>query len=445
MRSWKLALILVLTASVAMAQDGSWAEHIRNGEWYFTAGRMDRAEAELQAALTIANTFKPGDVRLERTLEDLGKLAEHEGRDAEAQSRYQLQLAAAELRLGKDSPKLLDVLAAVGRTALKGGDIPTARDAFERYATIGLGSQGADPDQLRIVLATLARMEVLAGQEAQALEHQRQVVKLLDSGAPSNADGIAALRTLAGLELRQGSAQNAEADLERAAALAAEPEDDQAVAVTPAGVYANGASVAAGAGELDMAHRLAEKALASTPGATAKQTALTTLADVSWLAVRRSGATLEELFGTTPDDPKVAEARTRLDQLNAAQEAAGTEAAARIPTLQHLVQVTAMQGDATACLQTLETLAALSGGRLPAPLAAARPGLLEAAGRTQEALEANTAAMTSVEATDGTRSPKLLPLLERQERLLRAAGQKREARRAHKRIKKLRRRLHSRR
>jgi uncharacterized protein YciW len=161
--------------------------------------------------------------------------------------------------------------------------------------------------------------------------------------------------------------------------------------------------------------------------------------------VRRSGATLEELFGTTPDDPKVAEARRTLDQLNAAQEAAGTDSADRIPTLERLAQVTAMQGDAAACLEALDGLSALSGGHLPASLATARPGLLEAAGRTAEALQANTAAIASVEATDGTRSPKLLPLLERQERLLRAAGQKREARRAHKRLKKLRRRLDSRR
>ncbi len=438
---WIPILVAALLASVAGAQEAAWREHIRNGEWYFTVGRITQAEAELEAALEIANRFPPGDRRLERTLEDLGKLYEHQGRTADAQARYQLLLAAVEYRAGKESPELLEPLAAVGRTALAGGDIPTAREAFERFVSIARASGKADPDEERGVLETLARMEVLAEDEAAALAHQRRAVELLDAGTPTDRDRIHALVTLADLELRQGSGAAGEAGLERAAEVAKAAGDPDEELPSPAAIYAGGAEVAAAVGLHEAAERLAEKALGEAPTAGERLRALTVLADAAWLRAGRTGGALEDLLGTAAGDPKVTEARKRLEALATAQEAMGTDPAAQATTLRRLAMAAALEGDASGALAALDRLAALSAGRLPQDLEAVRPALLEAAGRPEEALSATREAIASVEHRDGTASPHLLPLLEREERLLSRLGRRKEARAVRKRLKRLRRTL----
>lgn len=441
MRPGRWIVAAALAASLAGAQEAGWREHIRNGEWYFTVGRLAQAEAELRAALDIANRFPPGDRRLERTLEDLGKLYEHEGRSADAQARYQLLLAAVEYRAGKDSPELLEPLAAVGRTALAGGDVPTAREAFERFVAIAQASGKADPDEERGVLATLARMEVLAQDEAAALAHQRRAVELLDAGTPTAGDRIHALVTLAGLELRQGSPPAGEAALERAAKVAEAAGDTGEGIPSPAAIFGGGAEVAAAAGQFEAARRLAERALAAAPTPEERVRALTVLADTAWMRVGRSGGALEDLLGTAAGDPGVIEARQRLEDLAAAQEATGADPGALAATLRRLVLAAAMEGDASAALAAMDRLAVLSAGELPPDLAAAQPALLEAAGRPEEALAATREAIASVEARDGTGSPSLLPLLEREERLLGGLGRRKEARAVRKRLKRLKRTL----
>jgi len=432
-----MALVLVLSAA-SMAGEPDWSERIRNGEWYFTVGRLRQAEAELRAALELANRFPPGDPRLERTLEDLGRLYEHEGRNDEAQATYQLLLAAVEQRAGTASPELLGPLAAVGRTALRGGDVPTAREAFERYAALGENAPAADPDELRSVLATLARMEVLAGDEAKALAHQRRAVALLDAGAPTDTDRVAALRTLGGLELTAGDPARGETVVEDAARIA--EESDEEGVPEPAAILLDGARIAAGAAHADPAVRLAQRALDAHPDGTIRLEALGVLADAAWDGARRMGLTLPDLVGIAPADPTVARARTRLEVLNAAQEEAGTDARSRAVTLDRLARVAAMQGDTGAALEALDRLEALGDGApRPPDLVPGRIALLEAAGRREEALEANTAWIASMEASRGSSDSSLIPALERQERLLTALGRKKEARKVRKRLKRLRR------
>ncbi len=441
-RTVVILLILGVIPAWAGTGDAGWKEHIRDGEWYFTVGRLRQAEAELRAALEIANGFPPGDRRLERTLEDLGKLYENEGRNDEAQAMDQLLLAAVEQRAGQESPELLEPLAAVGRTALRGGDVPTAREAFERYVTIAERTKDADPDALRTVLSTLSRMEVLAGEEDRALQHQRRAVALLDSGVPTEEERIAALRTLGGLELRAGDPGQGEAALAEAAKIAAGTEDE--AVPQAAAILLEGARIARAAGQPEAAARLAQRALDTHPAPQIRLGALEIQADVAWEGARRMGLTLPDLIGVAVADPAVATARTRLEVLLAAQEKAGVEPSARAVTLDRLARVAAMQGDTGAALEALDRIQALGDGVRPAPdVEPGRIALLEAAGRRREALEANTARIASIEAAKGPEAPELLPVLERQERLLTGLGRKREAKKVRKRLKKLRRHLGS--
>ena len=63
--------------------------------------------------------------------------------------------------------------------------------------------------------------------------------------------------------------------------------------------------------------------------------------------------------------------------------------------------------------------------------------LLTAAGEYDEALTVNAAVLTAMEAQYGTDDPRLLPVLEQRVEVLTAAGQKKQAKKVRKRMKKL--------
>jgi tetratricopeptide (TPR) repeat protein len=155
MRNLMTTLILILMAVPAAAQT-NWGGRTSAGEWAFSRGNFERAEAEFRAALEIAQEFPEDDVRLEESLRNLGRLYEHQSLFDKAEPMYLLLLAAEEHRVGPDSPEILDTLAALARVSVPSGDHPVAIDSLERFVAISDSAGITDDDRLRVVRAAHA-------------------------------------------------------------------------------------------------------------------------------------------------------------------------------------------------------------------------------------------------------------------------------------------------
>ena len=164
-----LILSSILFAALAIAAQSTWESHTRTGEYAFAVGETERAEEEFQAALAIAQKLPPPDQRLETSLGNLARFYENQDLFAEALPMYQLQVAAAEYRLGGDQPELLAPLIGLARVAMQLGDIPAAEDALQRYRAVAQASGDADPSQYWVALAMLARTCSLQERDEDAL------------------------------------------------------------------------------------------------------------------------------------------------------------------------------------------------------------------------------------------------------------------------------------
>jgi tetratricopeptide (TPR) repeat protein len=428
-RRWlPIVAALLLAAGVASAQ-GDWATLTHNGEYAFARGFYDRAESEFEKALEVAQRFPAGDRRLETSLDNLARLYEHRSDFDKAQPLYQLKLAALEERLGENDPALLDALYDVARVSQPMGDLPTVDAALRRFDVIASASGQADPRQWWQVLAMLSRMEVVREDQAQALAWQRRAVEVLaDDQQATEAERAIQLESLAQLELESGDEKRAAALFAETAALRSVDEGADAVSRT----LAQGAAAAYGAGRFDTAERLALAALDATPSDGVRLEASTVLADVSWARVNRGTDELDVLLAAAGDGPDLAVAAERLQALVETVDGATSE------NLRRLVQVETLRGrpgEAAHWQRQLVQRSAAGAAQLSARRDLAT--LLAAAGEDRAALVENTAVLAALEADLGSDSVRLLPLLEQRLELLTRIGDKREAKRVKKRIKKI--------
>jgi tetratricopeptide (TPR) repeat protein len=423
--SWLLATVLLATATVHAQAD--WATVTRGAEYAFASGQMARAETGFQQALEIAQTFPAGDRRLEVSLENLGRFYEHQSQFAKAQPLYQLLLAAQEYRVGPDDPALLNTLFIVARVSQPLGDLPTVESCLTRFDAIATASNRADPRQWWQVQAMLARMGIVQEDEAAALEWQRRAVEVLatDSNATSE-ERIIQLESLAQMELKAGEGDRAEQLYLQIAGYRAEEGEADAVPRT----MASGAEAAYGAGEFDTAERLALRALDADPSPEAERTARTVLADVSWARVNRGTADLAVLLAAAGDsqDLELAGART--------QALVALEGASNPDRLGRLVQIETLRGRTTEAAGWQRQLMESTGGGTTA-MGLDLVTLLAAAGLTDEALAANQAVLSALEAEYGPSDARLEPVLGQRLNILIDAGRKKEARAVSKRLKKL--------
>jgi len=436
-----LFVLIALVAGTATATD-PWEYHERLAERLYAYGRTAQAEAEFKKALKIAGSFPPGDRRLEATLENLGRLYENERRVGEAQSMYTLLLAAVEARAGKNSPRLLGPLAAAGRTALAGGDVPTAKEDLNRYAALAASTGKADPDRHRSVLEMLSRLAAVEGDFDTALARQREAVQLLGTGTATDDERAASLETLAQLELAHGSAVAGAKLLRQVAAMqAADPDLGNAAAT-----LVKGAQAALAGGDPDVAAELARQALEAGAAGENELVARSIVADAAWRKIGAQGVGPGDLLGTRKGDPAVAAARKDLEALEALQsQRLGAEDPRRVTTLKRLARLAAMDGDVDGALEYLTALEACAEASkntdLELKVLEDQAGLLRAAGRTDEAIEANSRLIAAIENARGPDDPSLVPVLRSQEELLRSARRKKEARKIHKRLRRLERTL----
>lgn len=434
-------LILALILAIPAAAQTTWESHTRTGEYAFAVGEISRAETEFRAALTIAQKLPPPDQRLEKSLGNLARLYEHQGRFAEALPMYQLQVAAAEYRLGGDTAELLAPLLGLSRVAMQSGDIPAAEDALRRYRAVADATGAADPGQHWVALAMLARTCTLQERAEEALEIQREAIAVLDEArGPTEIERATALESLAQMELLHGSADAAEALLVRAAELRAADEEGGSIAA----MLTAAAGTALGAGEFDVAERLGEKALEESEAEGLDLLPVDTiLADVAWMRVRRGTDNLGDLVLGASPGPDLDAAYGRLMKIHGAINAQ-TDPRVTRTNLTRLAQVAALRGEVedSAHWQRMyiDLQRELTGGDSAEAMAAQENlvGLFVAANQPDKAIPANAWLIAMQERAWGESSSRLRPALERQLDLLTQAGIKKEAKAVKKRLKKLR-------
>jgi tetratricopeptide (TPR) repeat protein len=420
-----LAATLLIAATVHA--QGDWAAVTRGAEYAFARGQMGPAESGFQKALEIAQAFPPGDLRLEVSLENLGRFYEHQSQFAKAQPLYQLLLAAQEYRVGPDDPALLNTLFIVARVSQPLGDLPTVESCLTRFDAIATASDRADPRQWWQVEAMLARMGIVREDETAALEWQRRAVEVLASD--SNATGeerIIQLESLAQMELAAGEGDRAEQLYVQIAGYRADEDEADAWSKT----MAPGAEAAYAAGEFDTAERLALRALDADPSPEAERAARTVLADVSWARVNRGTDDLAALLAAAGDDEdlELASART--------QALVTLDGGSNPDLLGRLVQIETLRGrTAEAAGWQRQFMESVGGGTTAMGLDLVT--LLAAAGLTDEALAENQTVLSALEAEYGPSDARLVPVLGQRLNILIDAGRKKDAKQVSKRLKKL--------
>ena len=428
-----IALTVAVLAAVAAGAQGSWSAHTSAGEYAFARGDLERAESEFRAALEIAQGLPAGDRRLETSLENLARLYEHESDFDRAQPLYQLLLAAKEHRLGSENPALLNSLYAVARVSQPMGDLPTVESSLERFAAIAETSGEADPRQHWQVLQMLARMQTIQEKPDQAVRWQRLAAEAIadDRGATSE-ERIHLLVGLAEMELVAENGPAAERLYVEVAELRKEEDEADAFPDT----MAEGAETALNAAAFETAERLAMRATHAYPDANAELKARKVLAELSWIKVSRGTNDMENLLAAAADDEELVRARDRLRALIA------LEGADKRTTLTRLVQVEALRGQPASAADWQFKLLEIVADDTEAAAAARRDlvTLLAAAGRYDEALAENAAVLADLEAQYGSSDKRLVPVLRQRMELYESAGNKKQAKKIRKRIKKLSRR-----
>lgn len=439
MRRASILVVIALAAGPLLAQ-GTWESHTRTGEYAFAVGDVARAEQEFRAALEIAQKLPPPDPRLETSLGNLARLYEHEDRFAQALPMYQLQVAAAEVRAGVDDAELLAPLLGLARVAMRTGDIPTAENALRRYRAVADATGAADPDQLWIALAMLARTCTLQERDDDALAMQREAVAALEQAhGPTDLERATTLESLAQMELLHGDADAAEPLLVRAAELRAADAEGGSIST----MLTAAAETAYGAGELDVAERLAQRALTAAAAESADvQPIDLVLADIAWMRVRRGSESLADLYLGASPGPDLDDAYDRLLKVHG-EIGADTDPEVIRENLSRLAQVAALRGEVEDSAHWQRMLVELDRERTgvdsPVVMAAQEDliDLFRVSDRLDRALTANAWLIATQERAWGEDSPRLAPALQRQLDLLTQAGLKKQAKAVKKRLKKL--------
>ena len=434
-------LVLFLFTATPLIAQSNWGGRTSAGEWAFSRGNFERAEEEFRAALEIAQDFPEGDVRLEESLRNLGRLYEHQSLFDRAEPMYLLLLAAEEYRLGPDSPELLDTLAALARVAVPSGDHPVAIDSLERFVVIADASDLTEDDRLRVVLASLTRIYLIQDLGDKAVETQRRAAAMAVANPGLEPEEQAsALESQAQLEIKFGDPQSALGLIEHAATIRRESDPS---ALIDAG-FLDAARTALGEGETETAAALFEAFKKAEPEAGTTMESARLDADIAWATVRRESANLVDLMAVSEDPEALRKAAETLSLLHTLQQAEEPpDEPARLETLARLARVTVMQGDlksATAAQEQLASLLRESTGPSSQPTRTALRGeidLLLAQQRNVEAIDVNAALISALEQAWGADDPRLLPSLRLQYDLLKDARRKKEAKVIKKRIKKI--------
>ena len=310
------------------------------------------------------------------------------------------------------------------------GDLPTVESSLERFAAIAAASGEADPRQHWQVLQMLARMQTIQEKPDQAVKWQRRAAEVIgEDRAATVEERIDLLVSLAEMELVAENGSAAERIFVEVAEL--RKEDDEADAMPD--TMAQGAELALATAQFETAERLAMRAINAHPDADAELKVRKVLVDLSWIKVNRGTNDMENLLAAAEDGEELVRARDRLRALLV------LEGADKRTTLTRLAQVEALRGQPASAanwqLQLLEIVA----DDTEAAAAARRDlvTLLAAAGRYDEALAENAVDLADLEAKYGPSDARLVPVLSQRQALYESAGNKKQAKKIKKQLKKL--------
>jgi len=115
--SWRWAVVVAalwLMGSVmdVSAQEGRWERMTAAGVQAFAQGDYAEAVRQFQAALPLAEAWRPADERLATSLMHLATVYDAGGQFTDAERLYQRALVLHERRLGPDHPQVAEVLEA---------------------------------------------------------------------------------------------------------------------------------------------------------------------------------------------------------------------------------------------------------------------------------------------------------------------------------------------
>ena len=433
-----IGVLFVLGFAGGAAGQESWSDHTAAGEWAFSRGELDRCEAEFRAALEAAQALPAGGPPARDQPRATWRVFTSTRPDGTKLSRstsccWRPRRCASVRTTRPCSTPCSRWPEAAYRSATR----RRQRPSLTRYLAIADVSGSDDPAARWQAASLLARVLSLQDRREEALEFQRSAMSALaDDGFASDLDRAAQLETLAQLEITDGSADAVEALLDEVVELRVVAEEESGAVE----VYGSAASAALGAGELELAERLASKAIAAGDGGPDTLTACRVLADVSWLKIRRSGE-LADVLAVEAEPEETTQAIDRLRSLLELQDGAGDPSHPdRVETLSRLAQTTAMAGDLEAAARWQRLYAeavADGGGDRPWVALDGLAYLLTEAGLTDEALQVNSDLLQRLEKAWGADDPRLIPVLHRQQLLLAEVGRKKEAKAIRKRLGKL--------
>jgi hypothetical protein len=276
----------------------------------------------------------------------------------------------------------------------------------------------------------LARMQTVQEEPDQALVWQRRAAAVIGyDPAATTQERANVLESLAEMELVAGNGPAAERLYVEVAELRKEEDEADAFPDT----MAQGAETALAAAEFETAERLAMRAVNAHPGRGAELQARTVLAELSWIKVNRGTNDMVNLLAAAADNEELVRARNRLRSLLV------LEGGDDRTTLSRLAQVEALRGQPASAADWQRQLLDLVADDPAAATAARRDlvTLLAAAGRYDEALAENAAVLADLEARYGPSDKSLMPVLGQRLELYESAGNKKQAKKIRKRMKKL--------
>ncbi|HZT34537.1 MAG TPA: tetratricopeptide repeat protein [Nitrososphaera sp.] len=164
------------------AQAASWEENVQAGEAAIKNHHVHKAEQALLLALKEAEAFGDDDVRLARTLDDLGKVFNHERRNKEAELYFKRSLAIREKKQGADHPDVAMVLNELGTVYKDEHKYQEAETEYKRALDIYKRKDGnGEEDQyIAVTFNNLGRLYLAANRTEEAIPLLAQAIAFGD-------------------------------------------------------------------------------------------------------------------------------------------------------------------------------------------------------------------------------------------------------------------------
>lgn len=168
-------LLLQLWPGATSAQTPRWEAYVTDGVNAYKQGRYPEAEQWLREAVKEAEAVKSQDLRLARSLNDLGVIYYAQGKHAEAVPLYERALAIQENILGREHPLVALTLNNLAALYHAQGKYYKAEPLYERSLAIREKALGPGHPDVVTSLSGLAAVYHRRGKDAEAAEAEERV------------------------------------------------------------------------------------------------------------------------------------------------------------------------------------------------------------------------------------------------------------------------------